>query len=93
MSSAVIGNFILDSKSPFIWVDGSEFGDNSYKYWADGEPNFGSENTEYCAYINNKNGHWDDNKCQDQPHKLICKKNKDQAQGRKNMIYLYFYIL
>ena len=80
------GNFILDSKSSFNWVDGSEFGDSSYKYWADGEPNFGTENTEYCAYINHIDGHWDDHICRDQPHRFICKKTKDQGLGRTHMI-------
>ena len=83
-------NIILDKESPFTWVDGSDFGDNAYKNWNEGEPNFGKDDTAYCAYISSGDGHWDDNICQEQPHRLICKKKKDQAEGITNFIFLYY---
>ena len=78
---------IPDSTFPWKWVDGSEFGEDSFSYWNEGEPNFGKDTTAYCAYIGNGNGHWDDNVCQDQPHRFICKTNKDQGEGIRNIVF------
>ena len=69
---------VLDADSGWTWVDGS---DSTFTSWNEGEPNFGNADSEYCAYISNKDGHWDDNRCQDQQHQIICKIKKG---GREN---------
>ena len=71
---------MLDSDYVWTWVDGSEFSENTFSYWGEGEPNFGNDGVDYCAYIQ---GHWDDNRCQDQQHEILCKAKKGENKPGK----------
>ena len=72
---------ISDADSPWTWSDGSE---STFTFWDEGEPNFGKPEVAYCAYINrNKVGRWDDNRCDDQQHEILCKIKKHEINAGK----------
>ena len=74
----------LDENSPWTWSDGSE---STQRFWAEGEPNFGNTEADYCAYISrNNDGKWDDNRCDDQQHETLCKIKKHENHQGKDLI-------
>ena len=63
----------------FTWIDGTSVAE-TFSVWAYGEPNYPGVD-ENCAYMyvsGSKEGEWNNNPC-DQPHHIVCTKQKQRA--------------
>ena len=64
-----------------------------YDFWTPGEPNSG-DSAGYCAYMwyagGSRDGHWDDNPCQN-ARGFLCQKDKGKQEYHKMTIMSQFY--